>query len=444
MLPIDVLKKLREELVFYKKKELTKVAVATWNRCGGRFYSPKFVKSGLPMSGKYGWFTYTFMKYYAPEKITIANLDWCIERSESCPDKEGVFRKLAKQFGTYKVQKQRIIKGKQVQYKIDVLNQYKPEDAIDVLAKNPNLVNHVFPEVRDFVHKKLPTVKNFHSHDCALAIILARLDAVDFDMMAIPTQKTWFEDKEFGFGSLEWKNIINVLVAHNYFCKTHGDGTRKGLGIITCEGEPVTFDEANYIPSLLIPDVNIAKVFNKHKSNLEKMAEQRAKKEMKKLKKTTKCMRVLGEDRKFPVPFVREGLSPKIQKFVDAHPDKHGVMCMRTLEEFLDNCQLLGFRFDGDVLEDTNYNELRRLYENITNIALRTNYKYATVIHVVTKHFKEWCKNINYRPGAFRDAIQYIMFGQTKDSYINHQMNIGDMFKSIYEKCKKAIFTAKV
>lgn len=440
MLPIHVLKKLREDIVFYKKKDLSKVAVTIMNKLGGRQYTEKYVKSGLPMSSHYGWFTTTFLNYYAPEKLKIANMRWCIDRGSR--NKDGVFVALAKQFGTYKVKKQRTVKGQSIQYEIDVLNKYRPEDAIEVLAKNPNLVNHVFSELKEFVHKKLVKVKDFHSHDCALAIILARLDAINFDMMAIQTQNGYFDDREFGFGSLEWSNIINVLVSCNYFCKTHGDGTRKGLNIKTCDGTPETFDEANYVPSLLIPDVNIAKLFAKHCRRLEKMAVARAKKENK--KRNQKEIYVFGEKRKIPVPFVREGLSPRIQEFVDARPNLHGVMCMRTFNEFIENCEYLGFRFDGTALDDGIFDDLRRLYDNITRIALRTNYKYSTVVHVVTQNFSTWCKNLHYRKGAFSDAIQYIMFGQTKNETLNKTLGIGKQFQTIFNKIKEVIFKAKV
>ena len=441
MLPINVLKKLREEIVFYKKKDLSKIAVTTMNKLGGRQFTKKYVKSGLPMSSHYGWFTPTFLQYYAPEKMKIANMDWCIDRGGKIKNKKSVFKKLADQFGTYKVQKSKVIKGNVVQYDIEVLNRYKPEDAIDILSKNPNLVNHVFLELKEFVHKKLVKVQDFHTHDCALAIILARLDAIDYDIMAIQTQNGWFDDKEFGFGSLEWGNIINVLVAYHYFCKTHGDGTRKGLGIKTCEGEPETFDEANYVPSLLIPDVNIAKLFTKHSKRLEKIAMQRTLKEHRRLKKN---LLIGGQKRTIPVEFVTEGLDPTIQNFVDAHPNIHNFTCMRTFNEFLENCQLLGFRFDGDVLDDVIVADLRYLYENITKIALSTNYKYSTVIHVVTQNFKMWCKNIHYRSGAFKDAVQYIMFGRTSNKQLNHTMGIVEQFQSIYNKIKDAVFKAKL
>lgn len=436
---------IKEKRIFHKKKDL--------NRNSKRYYRT-YTKSGLatdlPMSHGYGMFSAHFISEYAPEKFYVRNMKYIFDRTAN--NGEGVLYHMVKASFPYvlvdKEEKKR--DGTIVKYQAYKLTNYRPEDAIELLSVHPNLVNHIYKDLKKFIHKelsyKLEKGISLDGQDRALALILSRIDACNNDIVAIPTWDRSFPDSEYGFSITEWYDVLNVLIVNNFFERTHGDGSRKGAKVVTLPDEvtaPRHYAEANYIPSLLIPYVNYFKLVSKYTKRFEKEALRREKKEKKRILKENKCIRICGQKRKIPVEFVNDGLDPYIQMRVDRMNKLPGYVCRRSLNEFAAHLNDLGMYFSGGSYS-VNMAEIENLYNKIVDLARITNFNYCSIIHVLTRDFRKICSNMRYCRGAFKWITQYVVFGQTENKILNKTLGLKERFSGLYDDIVNKILKATV
>lgn len=441
----SILPQIREKLVFRKRRDIAKTVRNKLHRT----YSKTGVESGLPMSKDYGMFTATFIRMYAPEKRYLVNMKYCFDRGVG--SKESILNILSHKLPHEYVKHSETVNGKKIEYETLILNPYRPEDSIEILSKRPNLVRRVYNELKKFMHKELAYRirygETLDGQDRALAIILSRLDACDYDMMAIPTHDRTFHDREYSFKITDWYDVLNVFVGNNYFYKTRGDGSRKGANVITLPEErryPKTYDEANYIPSLLVPDMKIFALFRKHQGKIAREATKRAKKELKKQNKLNERVFIGGFWRKIPVEFVNEDLDEKVQVKVDRLGKAPGYVCRRSVDEFASHLNDLGMCFPYGTDTAIAQKEISAFYNKVEEIAKRTNFNYRAVIHVITREFRNVCSNMRYCRGAFKWCVQYIMFGQTENDIMNDQLGIASRIDRMFNTVFNKILTAKV
>lgn len=405
---------LRQKLVFKKKKDLKP-------RSDGKpHYRLEDVVSGLPSSKHYGVFTAWFINTFCPEKNYLDNMKYLFDDNEA----QTIFQIQNNFTKSYKTINFKTPSGKIESVEVPGVVEYKPEDMIEMFACHKEVITEVYKRLSKLIHKELSYKKDLTQQDRALAFILSRMDALDFDVAATPFAENFFET-EFGFKYSAFMDIINVLVSQHYFYRTHGTGVLKRRGVITLPDgiqTPRTYDEANYIPSLLVPDYKILGLLNKIKSKFTKKTK---KKNLKGL-----YVKIMGNKVKIPVPFV-DDINQLDSSVVKAFPrTKFGnsdTYCVlrRTRQEFIRNLSNFGFKnktypfMECKDLSNTDKEQMCKLYDFIARMAFKFDFCYSKVIRVVTKYFQEIGCNLYYRKGSFKYVVQYVLYGQTDSEFIN-------------------------
>lgn len=401
---------IREKLIFKKKKDLKP-------RSDGKpHYRLDDVVSGLPSSRHYGVFTAWFISNFCPEKNQVKNMRYLFDVNDSVIETiQNLYTKETKWVS--------VSKGSTKKIEVPSVVTYTPDNVIDLFSGNSFVVKLMYEELSKLLHKKLSYKTDLVQQERALALILARTEKLCFDVMAAPFGEHFF-DEEFGFKEAAYFDVINVLVSENYFYRTHGTGILKRKGVITLPDgidSPRTYDEANYIPSLLVPDYKILSLY-------KRCFQKSQKKNNKGLQ-----VRMFGETVKIPVPFVESALqlSPEVyKKMLQVKFDNCDTSCVlrRTKEEFFKNLNNLGLRSRSDrnskyeTMADIRKVMIGRFYDFVARLAYQLNFNYARIVHTVTRHFKELDCDLYYTSGAFKNAVQFILFGQTENNLINQRL----------------------
>lgn len=393
------LSNLRIKLIFKNKKKRNPKHIKP-------YYSLEDVVQGLPSQRNYGVSTLWFIRNYCPHKMYLKNMYYLFD------NKEQVISRLQEAFATSTcIKKVKDKKKNVITYESPSDLKYTPSDIINMFSKNSVLVTRMFNKLNKLIHSKLSYKHNLEQHEKFLSFLLSRLDSVNYDIMAIPFAEHFFNDNELGFKDIAYFEVLNVLISSNYFYRTHGTGILKRKGVITLDSnktEPETYDEANYIPSLLVPDYKIKSLMNSFKNIKEK--------------KENLIKNIYGRICKLPVqPLMnKDFLTDKVYRSIiklRKHNLSDIIVIRRSKEEFLQHYNKLGFI-------SNNEEEIEIIYNKVLEIINNVKFNYTKAIHIFSKCFRDLRLKVYYRKGAFKYALQYIMYGQTNNKEMNNLLGL--------------------
>lgn len=394
------LSKIRINLIFKKKKERNKKHLFPR-------YEKSDVVSGLPSSPRYGMFTPYFINEFCPEKDDPSSMNYLFDQKN-----DSIIEKLQSFAKSTEIKEIKSKNGNSIEVKVPVNFDYSAYDIINMFAKDKELTTLCFNFLNKLIHKKLCYKKHLEQHERFLALILSRFDAFNYDLMAVPFAEHFYIDNNMGFKEVAVFEVLNVLISEHFCYRTHGTGCRKGH-ITLPDGiqYPRHYAEANYVPSLLIVDFKLIALINSFRKKLSK-------KRQKDFKKGNFVLNIFGKKIVSPYkPLDNLNLldAKIVKKINELKKINSSDACVRrTREEFIQNISNLGFLFKWKPIDISNSSikkEILDFYNLIYKAAFRFNFKYSTIIHHVVRHFKDSGTLLNYTPGSFKKAVQFVLYG---------------------------------